>query len=145
MCTANLQAYKEAKRQRRHLSAFRYSCRAVSIIAHKVTLGAGAELERSTVSEAVESLLDALKRCKEIEGLLPEVWTSEGDMELALTHQILPQAMQFLDEPGSSRQQTAAQRSAAEANLSKTRCAGCGKEAQGLRKCSRCRRAGYCR
>ena len=121
--------------------------------------GGGAALHRSAARAAVAAFHEAETNYQPIKRLLPEQWISMGAANAAGAREVLPRVQQFIDERGPHRQRTAAQRTAAQRTaqdtllaqivnlpqLAQARCAGCNQLAQGLRKCSRCRRVGYCR
>ena len=74
-----------------------------------------------------------------------------GAAMAATAREVIPRVQQFIDGRSPPQQRTAAQRAADNERvlnlnrLAEARCAGCGEEAQGLRKCARCRQVGYCR
>ena len=109
---------------------------------------------RSTVRAAVEAFQEAEDGFQQIKRLLPKQWTEMGTHMETAVRQVMPEVQRFLQAPGTPPLRSAAQRDAVATNQAileslhqggETRCAGCGKEALGLRKCSRCRQAGYCR
>ena len=154
MLGKHLQCYNEAKRQRHFQSAVCASSAAVCLAAKLLTSGGGVALGRSTAKAAVEAFHEAEASFQPIKRLLPEVWVKEGTAMAAGARHVLPSVQQFVGKPATAQQRSTAQRSAAAAlsTLAEIcpppgmpRCTGCGKRAQGLRKCSRCRRVGYCR
>ena len=120
-------------------------------------------LSRTTLEAtlaAAQQMPAALQRCR---GLLPEAWAEKAkalvqmsSAQAAIVSQHLQRLQQdSTDDAGSSR---AAANQATEAAVSQfcqildtsteqlgCKCHGCGREAVGLRKCSRCKQAQYCR
>ena len=156
-----IQTYEEAKRQRHHLRAWMISSGAVAGLGTQLlAFGARPALMSTTVvgllRAAVEAFEEAEASYLPIKRLLPELWVSGAAALGTVARQAMPQVLRVIAEPGAAQQQpgsssqhTAEALHRAMANyiiqLGETRCAGCGKQAQGLRKCSRCREAGYCR
>ena len=156
-----IQGYEEAKRQRHYLRAWMISSGAVAGLGTQLlAFGARPALMSTTVvgllRAAVEAFEEAEASYLPIKRLLPELWVSGAAALGTVARQAMPQVLRVIAEPGAAQQQpgsssqhTAEALHRAMANyiiqLGETRCAGCGKQAQGLRKCSRCREAGYCR
>ena len=150
-----LEASQAAIGQRQYLRALRYSSSSLSIIGQLLALGDIAAPSRSTARAEVESFQEAEAGYLPIKRLLPEQWVAVGKSLATMARQALPRVMQYVAEGGPPLQSTAAQSSHIAAGFAAlaeqlqqagdVRCAGCGTAAQGLRKCSRCRQAGYCR
>ena len=101
----------------------------------------------------MEAFQEAEASYQPIKRLLPEQWVRLVEATATTARQAMPILQQFLAGPRPSQQRTEAQRRAdaeyealvqSMPQRAQTRCAGCGNVAQGLRKCSRCRRVGYC-
>ena len=152
-----LQVYKEAKRQRHQLRSFKISGGAVMIIGGQLLASGGQPaISPSTARAAVEAFEEAEVSYLPIKRLLPALWVSGAAAMATVVRQAMPEVLRFIAEPGTPQQQPSSNsRHAFTASMnamvhtisqqSETCCAGCGKVAQGLRKCSRCRQAGYCR
>ena len=153
-----IRGYEEAKRQHHQLRAVLFSGAAVMHIGgHLGDLlgcdGRPTALSPSTARAAVEAFEEAEASYRPIKPLLPEMWVTEAAALATVVRQAMPQVLRFIAEPDVPQQPSSSSQPAAPfaammhslTQLAEPRCAGCGKQAQGLRKCSRCRQAGYCR
>ena len=153
MIRSGLQVFEAAKQQHLYSRALTASSNVVLRSEQFLAAGAGAMLGRSTILAAVEAFQEAEASYQPIKRLLPELWVHKGEAFATTARQAVPRLQQYLAGSGPGQQRTPAQR-LADAEYEALRmslpqrleacCYGCNTVAQGLRKCSRCRRVGYC-
>lgn len=148
-----LRCFQEAQRQR---SDYYTLLAATGAVLNAVVLSCSSATAQEVVT-AFQQAEPALRRCKR---LLPQRWVAGLEVSVSNAQQgcIILQAQ--LQQPGSSRAVVVAAASAAarararlvqEADSPDDRvdrllyCSGCGKAAVGLRRCSACHSARYCR
>ena len=147
----SLRSYEEAQRQRYHLHAVFSSSSALDFMVAVLSRG-GAGLERRDAQAAIDAYQAAVAAWKTIKKCMPAVWslTAEGTTQVGAV--ALPEVRRFLAAPQSPGQHwefnqevmNSLDAMASEAKIDDT-CSGCSSPAVGLRKCSRCRQASYCR
>ena len=145
-----LDAAEEAQRQRYHMLAVLFSCAALTKCGGLLASPSGALLSRDTT----QSVLSAFQKAEaeylgQVKRLLPAKWQEAVAGAMDFGSRAVPLLQRFLAGDVGRESQMEAMMS----NMSlvskppnmDARCSGCGEEAAGLRKCARCRQAGYCR
>jgi len=150
---------QQAQQQRCDYTVASAGMYALAMVASDVSRTCSAAVQGSALA-AFQQAEAALRRCKRV---LPQPWLAQAEVVLReMQHRQMPQQLQLQMQlqlpaqstepvfllpshvlPPSMRGDDAVDISGQMANASK--CAGCGGEAVGLRRCAACHRAFYCR
>ena len=104
----------------------------------EVAAGHDSADSRSFASEMLEEYHKAVAAVQPLKRLLPEMWC----LRMAGMATVVQRSRAQLEQAAPANPQ---QRAAFDKDVVVPKCRGCGKAALGLRKCARCREAGYCR